>query len=607
MSASDGARFPAQGVPSEGAALRRARRTPAAGTHSSMAVRLGVSRWSGYAWGVIGLTVAFIAITCWWLTQDHSIPIYDAGDHLETVFLFHDMIRAGDLLGPFNFASPYPPFAVMVGTIAAFVGGVNVAAPIIGENVVFVPLLTLGCYQIGRLLFGARAGFLAALFVLGSPLLIAQLHVFMLDAPEAALVAISVWLLLACEDFSRIRFAALAGLTVGVGMLIKVQFPPFVLGVILVALLRGGWRNPRGLVTFAVVALVVAAPWYLNHLSEFSTFAHVAGPHEGVPIGDTPPTLSIGNFAWYFWNIMNSQFLVPLFTLILGGTVWMAASLIHHRREALGLAPDPIGSTAPAAGAMGHPGSSPEPDHDSPRALSDRGPRPDRGPFGARLEFFAGAVVAWLLITLTPSHDIRYGMPLMSYIAVIATGWILFLPRTGRWIAIAVVVLGVLANTLSTTFGLGGTARVVLTHPRPMGEEAADTATFYTNEGFMVAGPRRDGDVPALLQALHRNGVQTIALGVTQSTLPDFSFEGIVPLARIANLTQVISRSPEFSRLTRVATLIHEPVAAKSPPTCTRLSDGTGVWVVRYDPSARKLAMYCPYRKPQFYDPGIVR
>ena len=98
------------------------------------------------------------------------------------------------------------------------------------------------------------------------------------------------------------------------------------------ALVRGGWRNRRGLGAFVVVALLVAGPWYLRHLSEFNTFLQVAGPHEGVPNGDTPPTFSIGNLGWYFWNILNSQFLAPLFALIVGGLIWTVGSLLRYRR-----------------------------------------------------------------------------------------------------------------------------------------------------------------------------------------------------------------------------------------------------------------------------------
>ena len=64
--------------------------------------RWHIARWSAYAWGAIGAVAVFIAITCWWLTQDRSIPIYDAGDHLETALRYHNMLAAGNLLGPFT-------------------------------------------------------------------------------------------------------------------------------------------------------------------------------------------------------------------------------------------------------------------------------------------------------------------------------------------------------------------------------------------------------------------------------------------------------------------------------------------------------------------------
>lgn len=467
------------------------------------------------------------------------------------------MLASGNLLGPLNFESPYPPFALLIGALSVFVGGVKLASPIIGENLVFVPLLTLGCYQTGRLLFGPRAGMLAAIFVLGSDLLAAQFHVFMLDAPEAAIVAVSIWLILACEDFSRVGVAGVAGLVAGIGLATKVQYPPFVMGIVLMALLRGGWRNWRGLVTFALVALIVAAPWYLDHLSQFSTFLEVSTANPIVVPGDVPPTFSLTSFTWYFWNILNSQLLLPLFTLLLAGAIWMIATLVRQRD-------------------------------------------------GKRVEFFAGALVAWLFITVTPSHDIRYGIPLLPYLAVIATGWIVYMPRAVAWVAIAVLALGVSANTLGTTLGIGNTVKLALVHPLPPGEESPDTVTLYSTSGFLVAGPSRDGDVPGLLAALRREGVNTVAWSVAQSTAPDFDTEGLLPLARIARLSPAITGTPEYSNSTSTATLIHVPIIAHSPPACTRLSDGTGVWVVRYDTSASRLAYYCPTRRPQFYDAGAT-
>ena len=120
---------------------------------------------SAPAWGAVTATSLFIALTCWWLTQDRSIPIYDVGDQLQTALEYHNMLAAGNLLGPLDHVGVYPIFAHIVGAVSMLIGGVNVAAPTVGENVVFVPLLALGCYQTGRLVFGSFAGMLAVIAV----------------------------------------------------------------------------------------------------------------------------------------------------------------------------------------------------------------------------------------------------------------------------------------------------------------------------------------------------------------------------------------------------------------------------------------------------------
>jgi hypothetical protein len=531
-----------------------------AGARVAASARVGLSRWSVYAWGAIAAAVAFIAITCWWLTQDRSVPIYDAGDQLETALLYHNMLQAGHLFEPFTHNNIYPILGHMVGAVAALIGGANVAAPIIGENVVFVSLLALGCYQTGRLLFGRLAGLLAVVFVLGSPLLISMFHVFLLDAPLTAMVAVAVWLILASEDFRRVGIAAAAGLVVGLGVNIKVQFALFLVGLVLVAVLHGGWRNWRGLATFTAVALVVGLPWYVEHSSELHEMFELASSGPGTPPGNIPVTLSLDNLLWYFWSVMNSQLLAPLFLLAVTGIVWLLVTVVRER--------------------AGH---------------------------AARLEFLVGGFAAWFVITfVTPHHDIRYGLPLVGLLAVVGTGWIACVrPRVRRG-AIALLVLGVAANTLGIDFGVGGEAKVALAQPLPATEQSPDRMVFFSTNGFLVAAPSRDGDVPGLLEALHREGVRGVLWSVEQTALPDFSAAGLEPLAQIAGLLPTLTEKPEFSNTAGVATLLHEAAGAHKAPPCTRLSDGTGVWVVRYDIPAGKLAFYCPARRPQYYGVGAV-
>jgi 4-amino-4-deoxy-L-arabinose transferase-like glycosyltransferase len=501
------------------------------------------------------VTTVFIGLTCWWLTQDRSIPIYDAGYHLKTAIVYHGMLQSGNLLGPFNHVLKYPPLAFLVGAFAMFIGGVNVSTPIIAENVVFVSLLALGCYQTGRLLFGAPAGLLAVIFAVGSPLLIAQFHVFMLDAPQAAMVAVSLWLILATDDFSRTRLAGAAGVAVGCGLLVKSQFPLYVVGVVLAALALGGWRNWRGLVLFAAVAFVVAAPWYFDHLSYLHEIFRLAGTLPSAGAGTVQPTLSGANLLWYFWITLNSLLLAPLFLLVLGGSIWMIIA-VYRREES--------------------------------RAL--------------RLEFLVGGFVAWLAISLTPHHDIRYSMPLLPYLAVVGTGWIVHLPRVARLAAAGLLVLAVAANTLGSTFGVGGQVEAKLVHFPSTTDPLSNRIVLYSNQGGLgVAGPRRDGDVPGLLRGLQRNGVRVVKWGAKESSEAGFSSEGLIPLAMIAGL------EPASYALTLMgnpgnAVLVHDPITIGAPATCTRLSDGTGVWVLRANPAfSGRRELFCPFPSPHYY------
>ncbi len=561
MSASEHANAPAGHGPRvlEGphAASRRA---PSDGAARASA-RVRTPRVSPYAWGAIGAVVIFVAITCWWLTQDRGIPIYDAGDQLETALLYRGMLHAGNILGPFKFDNIYPILGHVVGAVAALIGGANVASPIIGENVVFVPVLALGCYQAARLLYGPPAGLLAVLFVLGSPLLISTFHVFLLDAPLVAAVAVALWLLLASEDFSRPGVSAAAGLAVGLGINVKVSFALFLIVLVLFMLAHGGWRNWRGFAIFTVVALVVGLPWYVEHSSEIKEMLELASSGGGTPPGNIPVRYSTTNLLWYFWSVLNSQLLLPLFLLAVTGFFWTLVSVIRAPREQ-----------------------------------------------AARLEFLVGGFGAWFVTTfVTIHHDIRYGMPLLGFLAVMGAGWIACVGRTARIVGIAILAIGVLGNTLADDFGTGSELKAALVHRLPGTEQVPDAVVFYSPNGFLAAAPTRDGNVPGLLEELDREGVRTVVWAANQSEGKDFSTAGLLPLAEIAKLTPELTRAPEFSNSPSVVTLVHEPVSAHAPATCARLSDGTGVWVVRFDAAARKLALYCPRRRPQFYGIGAVR
>jgi hypothetical protein len=504
-------------------------------------------RWGDGAGVAVALTAAFTALSCWWVAVDRSLPGTEPGSHLGTALQYRDMLAAGDPFGPFGVDAIHPPLVFLLGAVAQLIGGIDVAPPVIAQNLVFVPLLALGCYQTAVLAYGARAGVLAVAFALGAPLLIEQFHVFALDAPLTALVAISVWLVLASERFARIGVAALAGATTGLGLLVKPQFPLFVVGLVAVVLVRErGWRNVRGIAAFALAAVAVSAPWYALHAGALGDIANAAV--ENAEPGTRPPRLSPTNLAWYGWALLNSVLFAPLFALA-------AIGIARARRSPL--APELLG----------------------------------------------GLLGGWLFLLVTPIHVVRYALPLLVYLAVLGSGWIVELTPRPRRVATAALALAVAATTLGTTFGVFGEVRLrlgpTISH-RAMwfGIAPRNEVVLYSDHVFQVAGPEHDGRMLTLMRALRRDGVTGVAW-LQRHVTPAFEDQGLHAFAAMARLSTPLPTEPLAPG---IAVLLHGS-AAGGPPPCVTLVDGSGVWLRLERALDPRQPFYCPLRSPSTYGP----
>jgi hypothetical protein len=521
--------------------------------------RLAALGWPAPAWGAIGVTALFIGITCWWVSVNRAIPIFDAGLHLSLGINVYHELGAGHIGTALTLSAPYPPFAYLVGSLGILIGGLGIPSMVITENLVFATLLALGCYKVGRLAFGPLAGLLAVVFALGSPLITSQFHVFMTDAPETAMVAVSTWLIIATEGFSKLRVCAVAGVACGLGMLTKEPFPIFVLGMVLVTAVRGGRPAWRGLVLFGAIALTLALPWYIAELSVIKGIGDQAtAPSSAIPAGGgyspsgiAPPRLSSANLEWYFWVMVNTQFMVPLFLLAAIGWLWLMRGFVRRR---------PVSRLAP--------------------------------------ELAVGSFVAWALLTETYFHDTRYGMPLLIYPAVFAGGWIASL--RGRWRALgtAALVAAVIASTLGATFGVGSPKTITFA-PSNGALESPGTVMLY-GSSFLVAGPERDGDLLGMLQALRHEGVRVLTWSPAQGTEPDFSNGGVTALAQVAGLEPLMGKPAQGPS---EATLAHGKIEPHEVTPCIKLDDGTGVWVRIGNSTAAGAQDYCPLPRPHHYGP----
>jgi 4-amino-4-deoxy-L-arabinose transferase-like glycosyltransferase len=513
------------------------------------------------AWASAAAATLFVAITFWWLTQDQGVPGTEPGAQLFAALVEQDMLRDGDLLGPLTYDTIHPPLVTILAAISMLIGGVNVMAPVFGQNLVFVPLLALGCYQVGKLAAGPLAGFLAVVFALGSPLLIEQFHVLMTEAPETALVALAGWLILASDRFRRLGFAAAAGVAVGAGIEVKQQFPFFVAGLLLVVLLRGGgWRNWRGIGVFALAVVVVGSPWYLVHLDDLHRFTRYS-VGSATP-GTLPPLLSLTNLGWYLWALLNGVLFAPLFAFAAIGVARATAGIVRRRPTTFD---------------------------------ADIAP-----------ELLGGALVSWIALLATPIHTVRYAMPAVFYFAVLGTAWIVRLRPSGRAIAIGLLGLAVVASTLGASFGVGGRVRVMLTSEPVSDRSVYGVASprqivFHSDDNFLVSGPRRGGEIQDLMHGLERGGMIAIAFLPNQERPDIFERNGLHALAQFAGLGMQREFNPG-QLAPGVALLVRQRSFGSFPP-CIRLSDGSGVWVRFGRAVSPRTPHYCPLRRPAFYGP----
>jgi hypothetical protein len=518
-------------------------------------LRLHLPPWTAAAWCVVIVAGGFCLLTLWWLTQDRAVPSGDAAEELWAAFRFREYLLHGDVGAVFDYPAYYPPYGLLLGGLVATVGGVGRNAVIIGVNLVCVPLLVLSCYRVGRMVAGPRAGALAGVFALGSPLLIEQFHVFIIDVPEATLVALSVWLILLSERFRRTGVAAIAGLAVGLGTGTKEQFLLYVAGLLAVVLVRGGWRHPRSLMSFAGIAVVLGAPWYVHNADRLGGIYSASQTGEGllfsVPPLARPPLLSLANLEWYGWATLNALLFAPLAMIAAIGVV-SALWRMRQPSERAGVVPELLG----------------------------------------------GLLGSWLLLTVLTHKDLRYTLPLIVYLAVLGTAFIARLAPRPRALATAALGAAVTATTLGMTFGVGGPVPA-----RPPGNLGAalgvgvpprNRVVVYANHNYLVAGPRRAADMLAFMRGLRRSGVRRIYWDPAASgpEHEDFNGAGLSVLGRIAGL-RIAERYAVGFILPHHALLMYGPASPGSRP-CVRFEDGMGAWALIGQGNGA--APYCPGR-----------
>jgi 4-amino-4-deoxy-L-arabinose transferase-like glycosyltransferase len=338
-------------------------------------------------------------------------------------------------------------------------------------------VLCVACYGLGRHLAGPWAGLVSAAMAVSAPLMICLSRKFLLDLPLAAMVATSLWALLASRGLSRPVLAWLSGVAFGLALLAKFIAGVYLLGAFACIMLPAGvacarrWPR-RSAAVVGTAALLVLLALGLEHQQAtlwWREFPEQAPPFlswvtvEAVPlrlswIWHATGLASIG-LAW----AAHRQEHQGLRALLGGAAALLVASwlagcwyLPHLPRVIKGVAgfaaEGGLGEGDPTAGtAAGWSYYLWVLGHSLPRAwyhLAALG-------LGASLlhpelrrragPLVGGVLLAWLLISLSTNKESRYTLSLLPSVAALATGVTLLLPRWAKGAVLAVLGLGALA------------------------------------------------------------------------------------------------------------------------------------------------------------------
>lgn len=285
-----------------------------------------------------------LALTGTYIYLDRACPGWDQGWYLEVATRLFYALRDG---GTAAFVEAYvhaftikaPLIAVLPLPFFALFGPTEDAALL--ANLALMAAAQFALYRLGTALYGRRRALLAvALFSL-FPLTVRLRHEVLVEYGLAALTLVYLYALWRSQELRRRGWDLALGVTLGLGLLMKVSFPAYVLAPSLLVLAwrrrddgRAAWRRlPLDVALALVPGLLLAATWYAFNWRSILAFAHstswgaIAGQYSLGPI------FSPATIAAYWRGVINDG--LSVYVAALAAILALAEAVARRRRTPL--------------------------------------------------------------------------------------------------------------------------------------------------------------------------------------------------------------------------------------------------------------------------------
>ena len=319
-----------------------------------MTARIGVASILLVAW-----TGALCVLHAWWV-RAFVLNIPPAWDHALYLFL---SLRFRHALADVGLAGLAQELFLRKATVAPLLPLASVPLyPTLGETPavaystlgLFLLVLLIGVFllareepvpsplvelQRGRIVARVQAGrsataLLAVLIVSTFSGIVNFSREYLMDFPSVAVATVGLYCLWRSEGLTRHRWAIAAGAGLALSALTKIMSGYLFLGPVALTFFMGRKRSGlAGLGLFLLTTGVVAAPWYVPHVTDVAHYLTYYGYGEGsLPYRSGGASIaSASNLTYYFYALLFEA-IGPLVTLLMG-LPFLLASLARRKRS----------------------------------------------------------------------------------------------------------------------------------------------------------------------------------------------------------------------------------------------------------------------------------
>ena len=230
----------------------------------------------------------------------------------------------------FGFAvNYYPPLFHLAAMPFYFMFGEGYDSAVL-SNLLFLFILATSMFFIGKKIKNAEVGIFLAVITISAPGLNYLLYDYLIDYSLVAMVSLSYMFLLYSENFTKLGYSILFGISLGLSMLTKWTSIIFLLVPIYFSMKnfskKKKWKKEfHKLIIPFIVAILLASTWYLPRfgmlLNQMSYSIRDVGLLEGDPAATT-----LNGIGYYLFGLIESYslyfFMLFCIALIFGKRDW---------------------------------------------------------------------------------------------------------------------------------------------------------------------------------------------------------------------------------------------------------------------------------------------